>query len=47
MYRRYRITSYKNLPQDKFEDVMAWLHQWHQELTSSQPSTQEGQTEER
>jgi hypothetical protein len=47
MYRRYRITSYKNLPQGKFEEVMAWLHQWHQELASSQPSKEEGQTEER
>jgi hypothetical protein len=33
LYRRYRISSYKNLPQGKFEDAMMWLHQWHQELT--------------
>ncbi len=32
LYRRYRISSYKNLPQGKFEDAMTWLHQWHQEL---------------
>ena len=39
MYRRYRISSYKNLPQGKFEEVMAWLHQWHQELAGESPGT--------
>ena len=34
MYRRYGISSYKNLPQDKFSEVLAWLHSWHAELTS-------------
>lgn len=47
LYRRYRISSYKNLPQGKFDEVMAWLHQWHQELTSSQPPATEGQADER
>ncbi len=39
LYRRYRISSYKNLPQGKFEDAMTWLHQWHQELTSEATGT--------
>lgn len=25
MYRRYGISSYKNLPQDKYEEVLVWL----------------------
>jgi hypothetical protein len=36
LYRRYRISSYKNLPQGKFDEVMAWLHQWHTELTKDE-----------
>jgi hypothetical protein len=39
LYRRYRISSYKNLPQGKFEDAMTWLHRWHQELTNESPGT--------
>ena len=34
MYRRYGISSYKNLPQDKFAEVLQWLHSWHADLTS-------------
>ncbi len=33
MYRRYGISSYKSLPQSKFEHVISWLHAWHEELT--------------
>lgn len=32
LYRRYQITSYKNLPQDRLAEVLAWLHRWHAEL---------------
>jgi hypothetical protein len=32
LYRRYGIASYKNLPQGKFVEVMAWLQRWHAEL---------------
>jgi hypothetical protein len=39
LYRRYRISSYKNLPQGKFNEAMTWLHQWHQELTSESTGT--------
>ena len=33
LYRRYQITSYKNLPQSRLAEVLAWLHRWHAELT--------------
>jgi hypothetical protein len=39
LYRRYRISSYKNLPQGKLAEAMEWLHQWHQELTTTSPAT--------
>src|SRR5689334_10055186 len=35
LYRRYRISSYKNLPQSQFDAVLAWLAGWHQELESA------------
>jgi hypothetical protein len=34
LYRRYRISSYKNLPATHYEDVLTWLHGWYQELDS-------------
>jgi hypothetical protein len=33
LYRRYQSTSYKNLPQGKLAEVLAWLHDWHAELS--------------
>jgi hypothetical protein len=38
LYRRYGISSYKNLPQDKFPHVMSWLHAWHEELSGNHTS---------
>lgn len=38
MYRRYGISSYKNLPQDKYEEVLAWLRAWHEEVLREAPS---------
>jgi len=32
LYRRYGISSYKSLPETRYEEVMAWLHGWYQEL---------------
>ncbi len=32
MYRRYRISSYKNLPAPRYQEVLDWLHGWHGEL---------------
>lgn len=37
LYRRYAISSYKNLPRDQFAGVLAWLHRWHAELTGATP----------
>ena len=34
LYRRYEITSYKLLPANRFEEAMAWLTEWHKELTA-------------
>ena len=38
MYRRYGISSYKNLPQHAFADVLTWLHTWHADITAAQPA---------
>ena len=32
LYRRYRVSSYKNLPQAKLEEVLRWLGEWAGEL---------------
>ena len=32
LYRRYSVSSYKNLPQSKYTEVLNWLHMWHTEL---------------
>jgi len=32
LYRRYQVSSYKNLPQSKLAEVLAWLAAWYQEL---------------
>jgi hypothetical protein len=32
MYRRYGISSYKNLPRDSYDEVLAWLRQWYSEV---------------
>ena len=34
MYRRYRISSYKNLPAARYEEVLAWLAGWHKDLSA-------------
>jgi hypothetical protein len=34
MYRRYRISSYKNLLAVRYQEVLDWLHGWFAELTS-------------
>lgn len=33
MYRRYRISSYKNLPAARYQEVLDWLHGWYGELS--------------
>lgn len=32
MYRRYRVSSYRSLPTSQYEEVLAWLHKWYEEL---------------
>jgi P22_AR N-terminal domain len=32
MYRRYNIKSYKNLPRNRYEAVLAWLREWYDEV---------------
>ena len=38
LYRRYGISSDKNLPQDKYDEVLAWLKGWHEELLRDPPT---------
>jgi hypothetical protein len=35
LYRRYRIGAYRNLPAARYEEVLAWLRSWFEELSSS------------
>ena len=32
LYRRYSITSYKQLPANKFAEAINWLNQWRESL---------------
>jgi hypothetical protein len=32
MYRRYRISSYKNLSRAKYDEVLGWLSKWYDEV---------------
>lgn len=32
LYRRYRVSGYKNLPAARYEEVLSWLHGWYEEL---------------
>jgi len=36
---RERIGAYRNLPQGRYQAVLDWLHQWHQELASESTGT--------
>jgi hypothetical protein len=35
MYRRYRLSSYKNLPRAKYDEVLAWLSRWYSDITAA------------
>jgi hypothetical protein len=37
LYRRYEVPSYRELPASTYEDVMAWLNEWLQLITTDQP----------
>ena len=32
LYRRYRISSYKNLPRARYDEVLGWLSRWYDEV---------------
>lgn len=32
MYRRYRVSSYKNLQRAHYDEVLAWLYGWYEDL---------------
>lgn len=35
LYRRYRVSGYKSLPAERYEECLSWLHKWHEELAAS------------
>jgi hypothetical protein len=37
LYRRFNTTSYRLLPRKKFDEVMAFLTEWHQSLVGDTP----------
>jgi P22_AR N-terminal domain len=39
MYRRYRVSSYKNLSRAKYDEVLAWLSSWYDEVSGRKAMT--------
>ncbi|MCB9420353.1 MAG: ORF6C domain-containing protein [Ardenticatenaceae bacterium] len=37
VYRKFNVTSYKMVPRRKFDEVMAFLTEWHQSLVGDSP----------
>ena len=37
LYRRFGITSYKQLPTAKFDDAMSWLNEWRENIEGDAP----------
>ena len=37
IYRKFNITSYRQLPRGKFDEAMTFLTEWHQSLTDDAP----------
>lgn len=37
LYRRFNTTSYRKIPRKKFDEVMAFLTEWHQSLMEDTP----------
>jgi hypothetical protein len=37
LYRKYGVTSYKQIPASRFQTCMDWLSQWHDDLTGDAP----------
>ncbi|NTU79377.1 MAG: hypothetical protein HGA45_08235 [Chloroflexales bacterium] len=40
LYARFGITSYKNLQREKYEQALAWLQEWHREITEEATRTE-------
>jgi hypothetical protein len=38
LYRRFRVSSYHNIPQRRFNEVMTWLREYQETLTRAQQS---------
>ncbi len=43
LYRRYRISTYKALPADRYDEVVEWLHRWYLEVASPEASGEPGE----
>lgn len=39
LYRRYRISSYKNLPRAKYDEVIGWLSKWYDEVMGKEQAS--------
>ena len=37
LYRKFGITSYKQLPAAKFEEAMSWLNEWRDSIEGDVP----------
>ncbi|MFN2207967.1 MAG: ORF6C domain-containing protein, partial [Candidatus Promineifilaceae bacterium] len=37
LYRKFGITSYKQLPVAKFDEAMAWLNEWRESIEGEVP----------
>lgn len=37
LYRRYEVPSYRELPAAKYDDVIGWLNEWLQSISSDSP----------
>ena len=40
MYRRWRVSSYKNLPAARYDEVLAWLASWYDEVSKGEGGAQ-------
>jgi hypothetical protein len=39
MYRRWRVSSYKNLPAARYQEVLDWLAGWYDEISTGGPAS--------
>lgn len=38
LYRKFGVTGYRQLPASRFNEVMSWLNNWHENIESDPPS---------